>query len=599
MRRQLLVLMLSVLFLGGCAYQRPDFKGDTETEQFRTFLDWSFDHFIEKQPEDMAYLGIEKKQDQLNSFSAKFYQTMQDDAKKHLKILRSFDKDELSKEDQLSYALYEIRLQQKIDELRWNDYGYPVNQMFGIQSTLPSFMMSIHRVKTEQDLKNYLARLKEFRRVFGEVVNNLMRSETKGVVLPKFVFEKVIDDSKNIVSGRPFVKSKQDSPLFKDMKQKINKLKLKKNKRAEYLKQGKAALLNSVGPAYADLIAFLEKQEKRATTEDGVWKFPKGESYYQYRLKKMTTTDLSADEIHALGLKNVARIHDEMSSIQKKVKFKGSLQDFFKHMQSKKFLFADNKKGKAQYLKKAKGYIAAMKKRLDSFFITKPKADIVVKAVEPFREKSAGMAFYNTPTADGSRPGTYYVNLYNMEALPTWEAEALAYHEGIPGHHMQFSIAQELNHLPKFRRFGHYSSYVEGWGLYSERFPKDHGFYNDPYSDFGRLSMELTRACRLVVDTGIHHLKWSREKAIAYLDKNLPGDHADNVRQINRYIIMPGQATAYMVGLLKILELKKKAKKQLGSGFDIREFHEVILTNGPVPLTILEELIDDWIKSKS
>lgn len=311
----------------------------------------------------------------------------------------------------------------------------------------------------------------------------------------------------------------------------------------------------------------------------------------------MTTLDLSPAEIHQMGLDNVQRIHQEMMGIAKKVKFKGELQAFFKFMQSDRFLFADNKKGKQQYLKKATGYIDAMRVQLDKLFITKPKAGIVVKAVEAFREKSAGMAFYQSATPDGKRPGTYYVNLSNMKALPKWEAEALAYHEGIPGHHMQISIAQELQSIPKFRRYAHYTSYVEGWGLYSEKVPKEMGFYKDPYSDFGRLSMELTRACRLVVDTGIHFKKWSREQAIAYLDKNLPGDHEDNVRQINRYIVMPGQATAYLIGMLKVLELREKAKKALGDKFDIRRFHEVVLTNGPVPLGTLETLVDEYVKS--
>lgn len=245
----------------------------------------------------------------------------------------------------------------------------------------------------------------------------------------------------------------------------------------------------------------------------------------------------------------------------------------------------------------ATAYIDTMRKNLDRFFLTKPRAGIKVKAVEPFREKSAGMAFYQSPTVDGKRPGTYYVNLYNMKALPRWEAEALAYHEGIPGHHMQISISQELEKLPKFRRFSHYTSYIEGWGLYSERLPKEHGFYKDPHSDFGRLSMELVRACRLVVDTGIHSKKWTRAQAVSYLDVNTPGDHDDNVRQINRYIVMPGQATAYMIGMLKIVELREKAKKALGKKFDIREFHDVILTSGAVPLNTMEQLVDDYIKA--
>ncbi len=393
------------------------------------------------------------------------------------------------------------------------------------------------------------------------------------------------------------MKSKTDSPLYADLKKKVNSLKLSKKDKAKYLREGEEALLQSVGPGYGDMIAFLEKQKKRATTDDGAWKFPKGAEYYKHQLKMMTTTDLSAEQIHEIGLKNVARIQNEMMEIAKKIKFQGDLQAFYKHMKSDKFLFPRTNSGKQKYIKKAKSYIGSMEKKLDKIFITKPKAGIVVKPVEEFREKSAGLAFYEAPSTDGSRPGIYYVNTYNMKALPTWEAEALAYHEGIPGHHMQISIAQELNKVPKFRRYNSYiTAYVEGWGLYSEKVPRDFGFYQDPYSDFGRLSMELTRAGRLVVDTGIHHKRWTREQAIAYLDKNLPGDHNDHVRQINRYTVWPGQATGYMIGMLKILELREKAKKQMGQKFDIRQFHDVVLTNGPMPLGNLEALVDDYIK---
>ncbi|TYP97536.1 uncharacterized protein DUF885 [Tenacibaculum adriaticum] len=234
-----------------------------------------------------------------------------------------------------------------------------------------------------------------------------------------------------------------------------------------------------------------------------------------------------------------------------------------------------------------------MKTRLDELFITKPKADLKVKAVEGFREKSAGKAFYQQPALDGSRPGTYYANLYDMASMPTYQMEALAYHEGIPGHHMQIAIAQELKEVPMFRKFGRYTAYVEGWGLYSEFIPKEMGFYADPYSDFGRLAMELWRACRLVVDTGIHAKKWTREQGIKYYIDNTPNAELDAVKMVERHIVMPSQATAYKIGMLKILELRKKAKDALGDKFDIRKFHDVVLTNGPLPLNVLENLVDN------
>jgi uncharacterized protein (DUF885 family) len=333
--------------------------------------------------------------------------------------------------------------------------------------------------------------------------------------------------------------------------------------------------------------------------DHGAWKFPKGEAFYNNRLKRITTTSLKANEIHEIGLSEVARIHREMEEIMKKTEFKGSLQDFFEFMRTdKQFYYPNTPEGKKRYLDEATGLISNMKGKLNSLFITKPKADIVVKAVEAFREKSAGKAFYQQPALDGSRPGTYYANLYDMEAMPTYQMEALAFHEGIPGHHMQIAIAQELDSIPMFRKFSFYTAYVEGWGLYSELVPKEIGFYKDPYSDFGRLAMELWRSCRLVVDTGIHAKKWTREEGIAYYKANTPNAESDCVKMVERHIVMPGQATAYKVGMNKIVELREEAKDQLGENFDIREFHDVVLTNGAVPLNILEEMVQEWVQSK-
>lgn len=585
------------LFLS-CAHKGPTFEGATESQRLHHFFDWSFEQNLAQSPILMAYRGVDKRQGELDDFSEDFAQERQQMVKQHLDILKNFDRSQLNAEDQLSYDLYADLAQKEIESFRWRHYSYPVNQMFGVQSTLPSFMINIHRIENVQDAKNYISRLKAMRTAFDQVTNNLMRSESQGVVPPLFVFDKVLADSQNIISGQPFDKSSRLSPLYEDFQKKLSSLKLKKETHSKYLKQASAALTHSVGPAYADLIDFLKNQKKRANTQVGTWKFPKGNEYYQFRLRNQTTLDLSPEQIHQTGLNEVGRIHSEMNEIRKKMNFKGDLQAFFRYMQSSQFHLPANSKGRARYLKIANAYISSMEKKLDSFFRNKPKAGLVVKAVEPFREKSAGMAFYQAPSLDGKRPGTYYINLSNMKALPTWSAEALAYHEGIPGHHMQITLAQEKKGLPKFRTTSHVTAYSEGWGLYSEAFPKEYGFYKDIKSDFGRLSMELMRSTRLVVDTGLHWKKWTREQAIAYLDTNLPGDHDDNVRQIERYIVMPGQATAYKIGQLKILELRTKAKKELGPSFDIRNFHEVVLSGGALPLNLLDKQVERYIQSQ-
>jgi len=380
---------------------------------------------------------------------------------------------------------------------------------------------------------------------------------------------------------------------------KVEKLNLPEKEELNLIAEAEKALVASVQPAYEKLIATLEDQQQRATTEDGVWKFAKGEEFYKNRLKRITTTDLSANAIHEIGLIEVARIHGEMEAIMKKVGFKGSLEDFFGFMRTdKQFYYENTAEGKEKYLAGATKIINTMKARLDDLFLTKPKAEIVVKAVEAFREKSAGKAFYQQPAIDGSRPGTYYANLYDMSAMPTYQMEALAYHEGIPGHHMQIAIAQELDSIPMFRKFSRYTAYVEGWGLYSEMLPKEIGFYSDPYSDFGRLAAELWRSCRLVVDTGIHSKKWTREEGIEYYKANTPNAESDCIKMVERHIVMPGQATAYKIGMNKIIELREDAKIQLEKDFDLREFHDVVLLNGAVPLNILEEMVQDWVDSK-
>jgi uncharacterized protein (DUF885 family) len=337
----------------------------------------------------------------------------------------------------------------------------------------------------------------------------------------------------------------------------------------------------------------------QSDTRDGAWKLPDGDAFYNRALARTTTTDMDAETIHNLGLAEVERIHGEMRDIMRDVNFDGDLQAFFEFTRvDSQFYYPDTPEGKERYLSEATAWIDDMKARLDTLFLVKPQADLVVKAVEPFREKSAGKAFYQRPAPDGSRPGTYYANLYTMEAMPIYQMEALAYHEGIPGHHMQIAIAQELQGIPKFRRFGGYTAYTEGWGLYAELIPKEIGLYDNPYSDFGRLAMELWRACRLVVDTGIHAKKWTREEAIDYLKLNTPNPESDIVKAIERYIVMPSQATAYKVGMLKILELRERAKQVLGEKFDIREFHDAVLKQGPLPLTVLEGQVDIWIAKK-
>ena len=356
-------------------------------------------------------------------------------------------------------------------------------------------------------------------------------------------------------------------------------------------------LHSSVKPAYDSLILLVQELLRTSDEEDAVWRWENGLEFYENALKRTTTTSMSANEIHQYGLEEVSRIHEEMMMIKNHVGFQGTLKDFFKELkENDRFYYPDTDEGRESYIKDAVKIIENIRLKLDELFITKPKATMIVKAVEAFREKAAGKAFYQRPAPDGSRPGTYYANLYKMRMMPRYQMEALAYHEGIPGHHMQIAIAQELRGIPKFRKYSGYTAFSEGWGLYSEYLPKEMGFYSDPYSDFGRLAMELWRSCRLVVDTGIHSKKWTREEGIKYYVENTPNDTLDCIKMVERHIVMPSQATAYKIGMDRILRLRNRAKNELKEKFDIRIFHETVLSDGAVPLNILEQNIESMVR---
>lgn len=608
--KKIFLLIIALAMLSACSTneQASDKKTYTpeemaqESKRLNEFLDSVFDASVDRDPVHQSYLGIRKDYGKWTDISDAHAQKELEITKAMLDSLHgSFNFDALDEQAKLSYRLFEEESQREIDGFKWRFHNYPINQMDGLHTEIPAFLINIHTVNSEQDAEAYISRLNGIPALFDQLLVNLKVREEKNIIPPKFVFPYVINDLKGLISGQPFEKSKVTNPLLSDFMSKVSTLdSISDIRKQELVEQASKAMIDSVKPAYEKLTAYITELEKKATTDDGAWKLPDGKAYYNFALSKTTTTPLTADEIHEIGLKEVSRIHNEMRQIMKKVNFKSdSLQEFFEFMRNdKQFYYPNDSAGKKAYLAKAVDIISTMKGRLDELFITKPKADIIVKAVEPFREKSAGGAFYQDPALDGSRPGIYYVNLYNMADQAIYQMEALAYHEGIPGHHMQLAIAQELQGIPKFRKLGGNTAYVEGWALYSELIPKELGFYSDPYSDFGRLAMELFRAARLVVDTGIHSKKWTREEAIKYFIENTPNPEGDVRKEIERYIVWPSQATGYKIGMNKILELREDAKKKLGDKFDIRKFHDVVLTNGPVPMNVLEELVDAWVNQQ-
>ena len=495
----------------------------------------------------------------------------------------------LAPQQALSYRLFEQLAARRASLRPYRDYGYIFDQMNGAQSDLPAFLINTHRVANVAEAEAYVSRIAGLGPLIDALTAQSRARAEKGVMPPKWVYPYVVSDIQNLLDAS------ENNAVLEDFGKKVAALGLGEDRTAEMNMLAAMAWADRAMPAYERLLAEMERQQAIAPTDDGIWRFAEGDKYYAALLKSYTTTDLTADEIHALGLKETARIHDEMRAIMAKVGFTGTLQEFFAFTRTDPRFFHTSREA---YLAEAEGHLARMTAKLPEFFHTLPKDPLVIKPVEAFREKSAGKAFYQSPAPDGSRPGTYYVNLYNLNDMSKNELEALAYHEGLPGHHLQRSIQGALGDLPAFRRFGGVTAYSEGWGLYTEELGKDMGFYTDPYSDFGRLGMELWRAGRLVVDTGIHHKRWSREQAMAWLAENTPNPPGDIEKAIERYIVYPGQATAYMIGKLKIMELREKARTELGTKFDIREFHDVILTSGPVPLSIMEENVGQWIAAR-
>ncbi|MEO9634421.1 MAG: DUF885 domain-containing protein [Parasphingorhabdus sp.] len=602
--KNMLLTAASALALTGCAAgsatEMPTNQAvapateDINTQLSAFFKDYD-DQEIAESPLSKAYRGIRdadygKWNDASEAAEVKQYERGQAAV---AKMEADFDESQLSESSQLSYRLFQARAERSSKSFPFRRNSYIFDQMNGAQSQIPAFMINIHRVANKADAEAYVSRLGAAGDLIETLVVQSAERADDGIIVPDWVFPYVINDAKNVISGAPFEKGK-DSPIYADLKKKVGALDISEAEKADLIARGGAALTGRLKPSYQKLIAEMERQQSMAVDGDGIWRFKDGAAYYTERLNNYTTTNLTADEVHQIGLENVARIHGLMRKIMADVGFTGSLQDFFQHLRAGDEFFY---KTREAYLADVDIKLAAMEAKLPEFFNTLPKAPLVIKPVEAFREKSAGKAFYNSPAPDGSRPGTYYVNLYNLRSMSKTELEALAYHEGLPGHHLQRSIQTELGDLPPFRRFGGWTAYTEGWGLYSEELGKDMGFYEDPYSDFGRLGMELWRACRLVVDTGIHHKRWSREESIQYLTDNTPNPEGDIRKAIERYIVYPGQATAYMIGKLKILELRSKAQKALGDKFNMGGFHDVILKSGPVPLNIMEERVDAWIAS--
>ena len=588
MRLALAAASMSALAACATTDQTQAQAGERQTESLDALFQQYDDRQLALSPLGKAYRGIRDEDygswgDMSDAAAIREQELLQSTARK---MRSEHDLAALDPDDALSFRLFDAMAKRSEARFPYRDYGYVFDQMNGAQSQLPAFLINIHRVDSQEDAVAYVSRIAGLGKALDSQTEQSQSRAEAGIMPPDWVYPYVISDIENLLEAA------DGNAVLVDLAEKVDALEIDSNMKAGINMQAKDEWNNVVTPAYQRLLTEMKRQQAIAPTDDGIWRFPEGAAYYKALLANYTTTDLTADQIHNIGLREVGRIHGEMRAIMAQVGFDGTLQEFFDFTRNDDRFFYDSREA---YLADADAKLDAMEAKLPEYFNTLPKDPLLVKPVEAFREKSAGKAFYGRPAPDGSRPGTYYVNLYDLRSMSKNELEALAYHEGLPGHHLQLSIQTGLGDVPPFRRFGGVTAYSEGWGLYSEELGKDMGFYTDPYSDFGRLGMELWRACRLVVDTGIHHKRWSREQAIAYLTENTPNPDGDIRKAIERYIVYPGQATAYMIGKLKIMELRATAQEELGDDFDIRGFHDAILESGPVPLDIMEENVTDWI----
>ena len=606
MRRLIIAAAVAVTLLSqGLPAQQPAPSSD-ETARLNAWFEKKYEEQLAFSPIQQTFLGRKSAAIDDMSIAAQDKQLAWQRASV-AEVKQTFDYAKLTPEAQTSYDLWIYQLQQAEAALPFRTNAYVFDQMSAIHAFFPQLLIAFHRVDDAADLEAYVARIRESGRAVRQLIEISKRNVVAGVRPPRFAFDFVIDESTKVITGAPFDKSGTDSAVWADVKAKVADLQKKgmldEAKARALLEDARVALTGPFRTAYQDLIAW-QKEDRLSAPEktSGVGTLPNGAAYYRERLANQTTTSMSADEIHQIGLSEVARLRGEMEAIRKEVGFAGDLRAFFAELRDKKddprFYYPDTDEGRAAYIKDATAAIDRIKAVLPKYFGVLPKADLVIKRVEPFREQPGAAQHYFPSTPDGSRPGVYYAHLANMKAMPKSELEVIAYHEGLPGHHMQIAIAQELTTIPTFRRQAGFTAYIEGWALYSEWLAREMpGTYQDPYSRFGRLGSEIWRAIRLVVDTGLHAKAWSEEEAVQYFLANSATTEAQARSEVRRYMVTPGQATSYKVGMLKIQELRRRAEAALGDRFDLRAFHDTVLGGGSMPLTMLEQRIDRWVAS--
>ncbi len=565
-----------------------------------TFLDAAFDERVKLSPETQTQLGFKTDYARLDDYTDAAIERDRALSERQLRDMRArFRPEQLGQSARVSYRLFEYEVERGRESYRFRKLRFPVTTNGSPAGDIPVLLINNHKVDTLSDAQAYIARLRDTERVMREVAAQMRSQAAAGIVPNQVNFAPARADALKVVTGAPFDDG-PDSALMADFRKKVAALTVPQAQKDTLIADARAAMTGPFRAGYTTLIAAIDAVAPLSKGNFGVWNLPDGAAYYNDRLKSSTTTNLTADEIHRIGLQQVAAIRGEMEAIKREVGFTGTLEQFFDKLRTDpQFKYPNTEAGRAEYLRDANAVIASVMAATPKYFSVLPKAKLEVRAVEKWREATASTAFYNPPSADGTRPGIYYVNLVDMNQTQKIQVAGIAAHEGAPGHHFQIARQQELTGIPKFRKFGGYGAYIEGWGLYSERLAGEMGAYKTPYDRFGMLSLQVWRAIRLVLDTGIHSKRWTRDQSIAYFRANSSVSDTDIAREVDRYFNWPGQATSYMVGQLRIAALRAKAEKALGPKFDIREFHEAVLGQGALPLDLLDEQVDRYIAATS
>ena len=590
--------LLAVLFLASVvpelhsaqkpATPNPMSTFDTRHKQFLALLDEEWQYEMRSSPEFATSVGDNRYNDRWSDYSPEFFQSDIEQRGKFLARFEAIDATGFSQQDALSLKLTIRELKEQIEGAQFKNWEMPVNQRDGPQVDLP-YLISLMPFNSLQDYENYLSRLRQISRVFEQITANMSRGLSDRLMPPAYLLDKVSSEAEEVAK-----QTGESSPFFGPLKQFPAGFSTADQKRLR--KDALNLIATQIIPAYQKFAAFVrDEYAPHGRTDPGVWSLPDGEARYRYAIKRMTTTEMTPDQIHEIGMQQLHETEAEMLAVARKFGF-NDLSSFNQHIKDDRKLYATSGQ---QVLDLYAKYAADMEPELPRLFGHLPKAKLIAVPMEPSRSPSGTPADYSPGTPDGSRPGHINVNEYDPQHRLLLNVEAIAYHEGVPGHHLQISLAQELPDLPDFRQHAGYTAYVEGWAFYAERLGKDVGRYQDPYNEYGRLENEMWRDIRLVVDTGVHAKHWSRDQMVEYFHKYTAMDEPNIQTEVDRYIGWPAQALAYKVGQLQILKLRDEARQRLGDKFDIRAFHDEVLGNGPLPLDVLQSEVENWIAEEN